>query len=159
MVFNFFFPALPVLEESMVAKKSDSISVFELYACRAPLRFFERCSACVRFQDNCSDLALGIELLRRKKTITYAMNEKGDNQTIHSNTFTCRTPIAYFEHTRNKCAHGGRCREEGLLLALLNGKKSLDYSHKEVIELPMSRRKKVVRPARLNPAEVIVGVK
>jgi hypothetical protein len=143
----------------MVEKKSDSISVFELYACRVPLRFFERCAACVRFQDNCSDLALGIELLRRKKTITYAMNETGDNQTIHANSFTCTAPLAYFEHTRNKCAHRGRCREEGLLLALLNRKKSLDYSHKEVIELPMVRRQKVVRPARLKPAEVIAAVK
>jgi hypothetical protein len=130
-------------------KKSNSINVAELHACVFPLRFFERCSACVRFQDDCHDLKLGIELLRRKKKIVYAIDALEDDNSIHVKAFNCAAPIAYFERTRNKCPHMGRCREEGLLLALFSGKKTLDYSHKEVTEFPVVRRRRVVRPGRL----------
>jgi hypothetical protein len=46
------------------------------------------------------------------------------------------------------CAHAGRCREEGLLLALLEGKRGLDYGYKEVAELPKIRRRKVARVSK-----------
>ena len=133
----------------MRRKTLTSIIVAELHACVAPLRFFERCSACVRFQDDCNDLALGVELLRRKKKIVYAQDALEDDNCIHVSAFNCAAPLAYFERTRNKCPHMGRCREEGLLLALLSGEKTLDYSHKEVTEFTTLRPRKVVRPGRL----------
>jgi hypothetical protein len=123
--------------------KVSSISVLE-FQCQAPLRFFERCAACVRFGDDCPDLALGKEILRGKKKIVYG--HEGNEEGIHATAFNCLAPLYYFERTRKKCGHGGRCREEGLLLALLNGRKTLDYGHEEVIELPRIRRRKVARP-------------
>jgi len=86
---------------------------------------------------------MGKEVLRGKKKIAYG-NERAEDS-IHVSAFNCLTPLYYFEKSRKKCAHAGRCREEGLLLALLDGKKTLDYSHKEVTELPRVRRRKVAR--------------
>ena len=129
----------------MVKNMSNNISVLE-FECQAPLRFFERCSACARFGDDCPDLTLGKEILARKKQITYGDEASEDG--IHISTFNCMAPVYYFERTRKKCGHGGRCREEGLLLALLNGTKMLDYSHKEVTELPRIRRRKVATPVQ-----------
>ena len=123
----------------MAKKITKNISILE-FGCLAPLKFFEHCSNCARFGDNCPDLSLGKDILRGKKKIAY-----GDDQTddaVHITAFNCLTPLYYFERSRNKCAHEGRCREEGLLLALLDGKKTLDYSHKEVTELPKVRRRK-----------------
>ncbi len=134
----------------MVGKASKSISVLE-FACQAPLRFFERCAKCPRFGDDCPDLSLGKEVLRGKKKIAYGHYSSED--TVYVGAFNCLAPLYYFEKTRNKCGHAGRCREEGLLLALLDGKKTLDYSHKEVTELPRVRRqrrvaKKLAEPSR-----------
>ena len=128
----------------MARKSSKSISVLE-FECQAPLRFFEHCLSCVRFGDNCPDLAMGKEVLRGKKKIAYS--EERAEDTIPLSAFNCLTPLYYFEHTRKKCAHLGRCREEGLLLALLDGKRTLDYSHKEVTDLPRVHRRKVARGA------------
>ncbi len=137
----------------MAGKRSKSINVVELFGCTAPLKFYERCAACVRFHDNCSDLALGIDILRRSKKIEYSIDGKSDASSIHISDFKCSAPIYYYERTRKKCPHTGRCREEGLLLALLTRKKTLDYSHKEVIEFPAVRRRRVVRPAHLKPLQ------
>ena len=123
----------------MAKKIAKNISILE-FGCRAPLKFFEHCSKCARFGDSCPDLALGKAILRGKKKIAYADDRTED--TVHISAFNCLTPLYYFEHSRNKCAHEGRCREEGLLLALLDGKKVLDYSHKEVTELPRVRLRK-----------------
>lgn len=138
----------------MVGKVSNNISVLE-FECQAPLRFFEHCAACARFGDDCPDLAIGKEILRGKKKISYGNNAGEDNIDIRS--FKCRAPLYYFEHTRMKCARKGRCRDEGLLLALLNGKKTLDYSHKDVAELPRMRRRKVAMPVRIEAEEVAVS--
>lgn len=124
-----------------------SISVLE-FGCQAPLRFFEHCTKCARFGDHCPDLALGKEALRGKKKIVYG--DEHDEDAIHVTAFNCLTPLYYFERSRKKCGHEGRCREEGLLLALLDGKKTLDYSHKEVTELPLVRRRRKV--AKTAPA-------
>lgn len=126
------------------------ISVLE-FGCQAPLRFFEHCARCPRYEDDCPDLKMGKEILSGKKKIVYRY--EGGEETVHISAFNCLTPLYYFERTRKKCGHAGRCREEGLLLALLNGKKELDYSHKEVTELPQVRRrpkvvKRVAEPSR-----------
>ncbi len=128
----------------MAKKIAKNISVLE-FGCRAPLKFFEHCSKCARFGESCPDLALGKEILRGKKKIAYGDDRTED--TVHITAFNCLAPLYYFERSRNKCAHEGRCREEGLLLALLDGKKALDYSHKEVTELPIVRRRKVSKAA------------
>ena len=126
----------------MARKSSKSISVLE-FGCQAPLRFFEHCARCARFGDDCPDLRIGKEVLRGKKKIAYGDEQAED--TIHVSAFNCLTPLYYFERSRKKCGHAGRCREEGLLLALLDGKKTLDYSHKEATELPRVRRRKVAK--------------
>lgn len=128
------------------------ISVLE-FGCQAPLRFFEHCDRCPRFEDDCPDLTLGKEVLRGKKKVAYG-DEQAEN-TIHASAFNCLTPLYYFEHSRKKCPHVGRCREEGLLLALLDGKKALDYTHKEVTELPRVRRRRKVAKRAEEPLRKI----
>ena len=128
----------------MARKSSKSISVLE-FGCQAPLRFFEHCARCPRFGDDCPDLTVGKEILRGKKKIAY-VDERAEDS-VHVSAFNCLTPLYYFERSRKKCAHAGRCREEGLLLSLLDGKKILDYSRKEVTELPRLRKREVGRAA------------
>lgn len=98
---------------------------------------------------------MGKEILGGKKKIAYGNDQTEDS--IAVSAFSCLTPLYYFERSRKKCGHAGRCREEGLLLALLDGKKILDYSHKEVTELPRIRRRKVARAATAEPPEVAVS--
>lgn len=117
------------------------------FGCQAPLRFYEHCSACPRFGDDCPDLQLGLEILRGKKKLIYSPDASEDG--VHVSEFKCLAPLYYFEKSRLNCAHAGRCREEGLLLALLRGKKTLDYTQKPVIPLPTRK------PARLP----VTGVK
>jgi hypothetical protein len=123
----------------MARRIPKNISVLE-FSCQAPLRFFERCANCGRFEDGCVDLSLGKEILRGRKKIAYADGPAKD--TIPASAFKCLTPLYYFERTRKKCGHVGLCREEGLLLALLDGKKTLDYAHREVTDLPVVRRRR-----------------
>jgi len=59
---------------------------------------------------------------------------EGSKYSVDFNAFHCVAPLSFFEKTRKKCPHEGHCREEGLLLALLTGKKKLDYNHKVIIE-------------------------
>ena len=109
------------------------------FHCQTPLKFYEHCSSCPQF-DECSDLALIKEVLRMKKSINYnrdlysARGElEGSRHRVDSNAFHCVAPLYFFEKTRKKCPHEGHCREEGLLLALLTGKKKLDYNHRVII--------------------------
>ncbi|MBM4274399.1 MAG: hypothetical protein FJ134_08070 [Deltaproteobacteria bacterium] len=111
----------------------DKIHALE-FSCQSPLRFYERCSSCPRFKEDCPDLKLGVEILRGKTKLAYGANGAVDQ--VHVSAFNCLAPLYYFEKTRSNCAHQGRCREEGLLLALLTGKKTLDCSEKQVISLP-----------------------
>lgn len=136
----------------MVRKSSKNISVLE-FGCKAPLRFFEHCARCSHFGDDCPDLTMGKDILRGKKKIAYTDDHAED--TVYVNAFNCLTPLYYFERSRKKCAHAGRCREEGLLLALLDGKKTLDYTHKEVTELPILRKRKVAKPAAAKDRRVV----
>jgi hypothetical protein len=139
----------------MARRIRKDISILE-FGCQAPLRFFEHCAKCPRFKDDCPDLKMGKEILSGKKKIVYRY--EGGQETIHISAFNCLTPLYYFERTRKKCGHAGRCREEGLLLALLNGKKELDYSHKEVTELPkVQRRRKVAKKVTKLPKAVSVS--
>jgi hypothetical protein len=126
----------------MEAHRAGMIHVLE-FSCQAPLKFYERCSACPRFGDDCLDLQVGKEILRGKKKVVYG--EDGSEDGVQAGSFKCLAPLYYFEKSRSKCAHKGRCREEGLLLALLSGKKKLSYAQKTAIELPIRRirRKKV----------------
>lgn len=105
------------------------------FDCQAPLRFYEHCAACPRFNDDCPDLALGLAILRGKKKLVYDRSVLSLDS-VDPGRFNCLAPLKYFEKSRNNCAHKGRCREEGLLLALLNGKKELVYSQKSVVEFP-----------------------
>ena len=120
------------------------------FGCQAPLRFYEECSICPQFDLDCPDLAQGIELLRGKKGIAYDA-DGGSGEHVHAGSFKCATPLYYFENTRKNCGHRGRCREEGLLLALLCGKKELDYAQKSAIELPVA--KKVKKAGRIEKEE------
>ncbi len=131
--------------------KAKSVHALE-FVCQSPLKFYERCSACPRFGSDCPDLELGKEILRGRKKLSYARDEAGD--AVHVNSFTCLAPLYYFEKTRSNCAHGGRCREEGLLLALLEGKRSLNYAQVPVIELPSRKmRRPVVEKKALKAAQ------
>jgi hypothetical protein len=105
------------------------------FGCQAPLKFYEHCAACSRFDSDCGDLDLGRNVLSGKKKIVYDDREPVEGE-IHASAFRCAAPLYYFEKSRKSCGHQGRCREEGLLLALLSGKKSLDYSQKTAIEFP-----------------------
>jgi hypothetical protein len=121
----------------MKSKRSGTIHALE-FACQAPLRFYEHCASCARFGDECPDLALGKEVLRGKKRIVYS-GEPLSEDSVDVKAFKCLAPLYYFEKTRKSCAHQGRCREEGLLLALLGGKKELVYAQKEAIQLALLR--------------------
>lgn len=121
----------------MKSKRSGMIHVLE-FGCQAPLKFFEHCASCARLGDDCPDLDLGREVLRGKKRMVYG-GEPLSEDTISAEAFKCLAPLYYFEKSRKACAHQGRCREEGLLLALLSGKKELVYGQKEAIKLPRLR--------------------
>ncbi len=119
----------------MNSRKSKTIHAAE-FSCQAPLKFYEHCTSCPRF-DGCPDLASIKEILRMKSNVSYnrdlylARGEpEGSRHSVDANAFNCLAPLYFFEKTRKKCAHGGRCREEGLLLALMTGKKKLEYSQK-----------------------------
>jgi hypothetical protein len=105
------------------------------FDCQAPLKFYDHCASCAKFGEDCPELALGIELLKGKKKLAYNTGPTPEDA-IHISQFNCMAPIYYFEKSRGNCAHQGRCREEGLLLALLSGKKELAYAQKTAIELP-----------------------
>ena len=123
----------------MGRRMARKISMLE-FRCLSAVRFFERCLTCPRFGDDCRDLELGKKILRGQKKIDYGVEPAED--TIHVNSFNCLTPLHYIDRSSIKCPHDGRCRDEGLLLALLDGKKVLDYSHKKIIELPLKRRRR-----------------
>lgn len=113
------------------------------FGCQAPLRFYEHCSACPRFGDDCPDLQLGKEILRGKKKVVYTLGASEDG--VPAGSFNCLAPLYYFEKSRSNCAHHGQCREEGLLLALLSGKKKLDYSQKTVVHLTPLKKKRAAQ--------------
>jgi len=122
-------------EPAMNSKSSKKIHATEFH-CQTPLKFYEHCSSCPQF-DGCSDLALIKEILRMKKNVNYnrdlysARGElEGSRYSVDANVFNCFAPLYFFEKTRKKCPHEGHCREEGLLLALLTGKKKLDYNQR-----------------------------
>jgi hypothetical protein len=123
----------------MKGSRSRMIHFFE-FGCQAPLRFYEHCSACPLFGDSCHDLMLGKEILRGKKKLVYDGKDHGDGS-IDASSFNCSAPLDYFEMSRKSCGHEGRCREEGLLLALLSGQKQLDYSQKTAIEIPYLKKR------------------
>ena len=132
----------------MESGKSGMIHAVE-FGCQAPLKFYEHCAACPRFDDSCTDLRLGKEILRGKKKVVYTGKDYVEGS-IHASSFNCTAPLYYFEKSRKTCGHEGRCREEGLLLALLSGKKALDYRQKTAVELPYrKRRRKAARTEEL----------
>lgn len=138
----------------MKSRKSGAIHALE-FNCQAPLKFYEHCTSCARFGKDCPELALGIELLRGRKRLVYsAESDSGD--TINLSRFKCMAPLNYFEKSRRNCAHQGRCREEGLLLALLSGKRELVYTQKTAIELQnLKERRKEVRTEEAAREEAI----
>lgn len=125
------------------------------FDCQTPIKFYEHCSNCPKFDNGkCPDLALLMKILSGKKKLVYNgyLQEK---DSIHVTDFTCQYPVKYFEKTRNMCPHMGRCREEGLLLALLKGKKELTYGQKEVYELKKPIIKKIREKEQRNMAQAI----
>jgi hypothetical protein len=133
----------------MKSGQQNTIHALE-FGCQAPLRFYEHCASCPGFGEGCDDLLLGKELLRGKKRLVYN-GEDHDDGTVHASSFKCIAPLSYFEKTRSACGHKGRCREEGLLLALLSERKELTYAQKMPIEFP--RQKKRRRPAKTEDVE------
>lgn len=111
------------------------------FGCQSPLRFYEHCSACPRFGDDCPDMQLGLEILRGKKKLVF--EQIAPEEGVHAASFQCQAPLYYFEKSRLNCPHQGRCREEGLLLALLTGKRTMDYSRPTAIPLPSRTPAKV----------------
>ncbi len=132
----------------MCSGKHNMIHALE-FECQTPFLFYEKCASCPRFIENCPDLLLGIELLRGKKKIVYNPNDNSEDS-LSATSFNCLTPLYYFEKTRKNCAHHGRCREEGLLIALLSGKKKLVFSKKKTIEFP-----RIIR--RYKKEDIVVG--
>jgi hypothetical protein len=124
---------------AMTREKSGIIHALE-FDCQSPLKFYEHCVSCAKFGEDCPELVLGIELLKGKKKLAYNI-EPTSEDAIHISQFNCMAPIYYFEKSRRNCAHQGRCREEGLLLALLSGKKELAYTQKTATELPYLRKR------------------
>lgn len=122
--------------------KSRMVHVLE-FGCQAPLKFYMHCTACPQFEENCTDLMLGKEILGGKKKLVYNGTDYVEGS-VHASSFNCTAPLQYFEKSKKKCGHMGRCREEGLLLALLSGKKGLDCSQKTAIELPIKKRPRKV---------------
>ena len=122
-------------------KKSKHSMIHALeFECQTPQKFYENCASCPRFIDDCPDLALGMAILRGKKKIVYSEELKTDD-TVDASSFNCLAPLYYIEKTRQNCAHQGRCREEGLLIALLSGKKEMVYAQKKAVEFPRLARR------------------
>lgn len=130
--------------------RSRMVHILE-FGCQAPLKFYMHCAACPKFEEDCTDLMLGNEILRGKKKLVYNGTDYVEG-CVHASSFNCAAPLRYFEKSRKKCGHMGRCREEGLLLALLSGKRGLDYRQKTAIELP--RKKRPRKPAQSQVAAV-----
>jgi hypothetical protein len=139
----------------MKNRKRGMIHALE-FNCQAPLKFYEQCVSCPKYGDDCPELALGIELLRGKKKLVYNMGVQSEDA-IHVSEFNCMAPLFYFEKSRRNCPHQGRCREEGLLLALLYGKKRLSYAQKTAIELPQLKRRRKEAGAEEAVSEKAVG--
>ena len=115
------------------------------FGCQTPLRFYEHCCSCPRFE-GCPDLALITEILRLKKGLNYNRDFysargtlEGSKHSVDASVFNCLAPLYYLEKARKECPHEGRCREEGLLLALLMEKKKLEYGQKIPIGFPRSK--------------------
>lgn len=123
----------------MSSSKHNMIHALE-FECQTPLMFYERCASCAQFHKDCPDLSLGIEVLRGKKKIVYN-NDVQFEKSLLAQSFNCLTPLYYIENTRKSCAHRGRCREEGLLIALLSGKKKLVHAQKKALEFPRLARR------------------
>ena len=130
----------------MSTRKQKTIHASE-FGCQTPLKFYEHCTSCPRF-DECSDLALIKEILRMNKKVNYDRNLysargelEGSRHSVDANVFHCLAPLYFFENTRKKCPHGGRCREEGLLLGLLMGKRKLNYTQTQKVPNEVSRSK------------------
>lgn len=110
------------------------------FNCQAPLKFYEHCSSCPIPSDSCPDLILGKDILRGKKKLVYNGEDQSED-VVDARSFNCVAPLKYFDKTRKTCGHEGRCREEGLLLALLSGKKQIDYSQKRAKLFPYIKRR------------------
>ncbi len=110
------------------------------FGCQAPLKFYEHCSSCARFDDNCQDLVLGKAILSGKNKLVYNGTDQ-NAEMVDASAFKCTAPLYYFEKTRKTCGHKGHCREEGLLLALLSGKKEIDYSQKTALKFPILKKR------------------
>ena len=110
------------------------------FGCQTPLRFYEHCASCPQFGEGCEDLRLGEEVLRGRKRLVYN-SEDHDDGIVHASSFKCAAPLHYYEKTRSVCGHNGRCREEGLLLVLLSGRKELTYAQKKPLKLPRQKKR------------------
>jgi hypothetical protein len=50
--------------------ESEGVNPLEFH-CQAPLKFYEHCTKCPRFGDDCPYLRLGLELFLKEKHICY----------------------------------------------------------------------------------------
>ena len=145
----------------MTRRKPITIRATE-FSCQTPLKFYEHCASCPRFE-GCPDLDLIKEILRMQKTVNYnrdlysARGElEGIRHSVDANVFNCLAPLYFFEKSRKKCPHEGHCREEGLLLALLGGKKKLVYNHRVPLEFLRSKPRFELAEAQTSNTEEAV---
>jgi len=61
------------------------------FSCQSPLKFYEHCSTCARFGDDCPDLQLGLEILRRKQKLVYEQVPPGEG--VQATSFKCLAPL------------------------------------------------------------------
>ncbi len=59
------------INKSNESKRPESIHESE-FDCQAPLRLYELCKQCDRFNAECRDLKMGLELLLREKSLCYS---------------------------------------------------------------------------------------
>ena len=109
-----------------VCRNPEIIRVTE-FGCQGPMRFYEHCVSCPQFEEGCPDLALSAAMLEGKKKLVFS-DKMVSEDTVNAREFKCVTPLSYFEKSRNTCGRQGKCREEGLLVELLSGKKILVHS-------------------------------
>jgi len=96
-------------DTNVTRRKPTTIRATE-FSCQTPLKFYEHCASCPRFE-GCPDLDLIKEILRMQKSVNYnrdlysARGElEGIRHSVDANVFNCLAPLYFFEKVE-KNAH------------------------------------------------------
>lgn len=65
--------AMKRIDTNETSNSTGCISPIE-FDCQSPLKFYEHCKTCPRFNDDCRYLKMGLELLLREKVLRYDLN-------------------------------------------------------------------------------------